>query len=584
MHNFKMAICAAVAILTTFSPNLFAQVEPNFSSFNNVTFRYESVTGIGPQAGLLRRDPSDIIKVDDTYYVWYTKVLQNTPGYPEGYAGNLWYASSSNGVNWTEQGQALATGQAGKFDDFGVFTPNIFYAPTTNKYYVYYTGVQNNSASGWQLVDNPGAIGAAVSEGLNPDGTFKPFTRVNSGDPVLSARTASSSNVFDGWHVDDTVMMFRDNQYQLYYKGHSLPSQLNGTGLPNGSTPMGLAVSDRPDGGFVRVPVGAKEFLVQPGHELLLWEYGTQVASLTTGHFRPPHPDDFHVLVSPDGLNFTAVGPTLNSVRQNGSNGVRAPGAYRPEITDPLAHGSGLRWGLGMTGYGGGSGLQRFNVNLGLSPIGTKMWSIDFQGDGVNGVFGQQAPVDYAEPFNQWNIFEVPSVSGSPSANINQPEMILQNHEGVVENVRFNILTDNIFGWSGFGDAQNAIDGDYLVLADQFGGSHTLDWEITGLNPNAQYQLALYHADVAGDRGLEFLVDANGDGALGDETTVAISVGGETLLVIQTDANGGILGRSSATGSEGDWSGLQLRALPLPEPASLSILGISSLFAIRRQR
>jgi hypothetical protein len=100
--------------------------------FEDVSIRYEPIQGIGPEAGMMRRDPSDVMKVGDSYYVWYTKVLEASPGYPEGYHGTLWFATSNDGVHWTERGEALGRGATNKFDAFGVFTPNVLYAPTTD--------------------------------------------------------------------------------------------------------------------------------------------------------------------------------------------------------------------------------------------------------------------------------------------------------------------------------------------------------------------------------------------------------------------------------------------------------------------
>jgi hypothetical protein len=112
--------------------------------FSDVRILYQSMTGIGSESGVVRRDPSDVIKVGNTYYVWYTKVFEGEPSFPEGYAhGTIWYASSQDGINWTEQGQAVGLGQEGKFDDYACFTPNILYSPATSNYYLYYTGVSN---------------------------------------------------------------------------------------------------------------------------------------------------------------------------------------------------------------------------------------------------------------------------------------------------------------------------------------------------------------------------------------------------------------------------------------------------------
>ena len=40
---------------------------------SNVYFSYSILKGLEPENGVTRRDPSDVIKVDDTYYLWYTK-------------------------------------------------------------------------------------------------------------------------------------------------------------------------------------------------------------------------------------------------------------------------------------------------------------------------------------------------------------------------------------------------------------------------------------------------------------------------------------------------------------------------------
>ena len=36
-------------------------------------YRTREITGIGPQPGAQRQDPSNVIKVGDRYFVWYTR-------------------------------------------------------------------------------------------------------------------------------------------------------------------------------------------------------------------------------------------------------------------------------------------------------------------------------------------------------------------------------------------------------------------------------------------------------------------------------------------------------------------------------
>jgi hypothetical protein len=330
--------------------------------FEYITINYEPVEGIGPEDGLLRRDPSDIMQVGDTYYIWYTKVFDSSPGYPEGYNGTLWYATSKDGFSWQEQGEALGRGVKDKFDAFGAFTPNILFAPTTQKYYLYYTGVRIEDGEDWDFKKFSGSIGVAVADA--PDGGENGWQRANNGNPVLAPRL-KAEGVFDGWHTDDTVMFFRNNKYWLYYKGHSLDDNLAEANLPAGTTPMGVAVSDRPDGGFERIPLSQEQdFLVQPGHELLLWPYGSGFLSLPAGHYRPSHPDDFCLHYSQNGRNFSIASPVIPTAKQGKNQGLRAPGIFRPDLTNPGQSYDGPYWGISMTGYGPNAGLQRFVINL----------------------------------------------------------------------------------------------------------------------------------------------------------------------------------------------------------------------------
>ena len=75
-------------------------------------FKYEE--------GVTRRDPSAIITVDGTYYVYYTRATGKTYGFgtpdPEKKVfpwdkAEIWYATSKDGWDWKEQGLAVGRGQ-----------------------------------------------------------------------------------------------------------------------------------------------------------------------------------------------------------------------------------------------------------------------------------------------------------------------------------------------------------------------------------------------------------------------------------------------------------------------------------------
>jgi hypothetical protein len=138
--------------------------------FESIEFSYTNITGIGHEPGCTRRDPSDVIKVGDTWYVYYTKIYGRSPGY----WGSVWYATSTDeGYNWEEKGE-----------------------------------FENNSTT------DITAIGVAVS--TSPDGLFN---RINDGQPIL--KVSVEPEKFDSYRVDDAVLLYRNGLYWLYYKGRS---------------------------------------------------------------------------------------------------------------------------------------------------------------------------------------------------------------------------------------------------------------------------------------------------------------------------------------------------------------------------
>ena len=88
------------------------------SEVGTVKVTYSAAEGIGAEQGVMRRDPSDIIKVGDLYYVWYSKG-KIAPGYD----ATVWYATSPDGRTWTEKGMALAKGKPGSWEGASVFFP-----------------------------------------------------------------------------------------------------------------------------------------------------------------------------------------------------------------------------------------------------------------------------------------------------------------------------------------------------------------------------------------------------------------------------------------------------------------------------
>ena len=295
-----------------------------------VTFDFTELPGIGLEKGITRRDPSDIIYIDRVYYIYYTKVI----GQASGYWGDMWYATSTDGFIWEEKSRILGIGKTGDFDSQAVFTPNIM--EVKGKYYLFYTGVKPTPGRNDGIFENNAstditAIGLAIAD--NPYG---PFTRLTE-DPVLEI--SESSEKFDSYRIDDAALLFKDDNYMLYYKGRS---RSHGTRGP-AHTQMGVAISYKPEGPYIKY--GSP--LLDKSHEVLIWKHGEGVAALAS--------ISSTLAYSKTGLDFTSDGKNIKV-----DNRPFAPGAYRPDLTGGKA--KKLEWGISMVHNGPDCYLIRYDV------------------------------------------------------------------------------------------------------------------------------------------------------------------------------------------------------------------------------
>ncbi len=311
----------------------------NKDSQDSIWVEYKEVTGIGYEVGVTRRDPSDIIKVGDHYYIWYTRIPamtngSKTPLYNSGYYGTIWYATSSDGGHsWIEKGEVLGIGEKGHFDSHAVFTPNIL--NVKDKYYLFYTGVKptlNNSDGSFEnnSQNDYTAIGVAIAD--NPDG---PFIR-GKNNPILSK--SNNPDSFDSYRLDDAAMMVRDEKYWLYYKGRSIVHGVKGPA----QTRMGVATANKPKGPYKKYGIP----ILDHSHEVLIWNYKGGVFALASLSST--------LEFALDGLNFESkkFGKKLK-YRPS------APGLYRPHLTDHSKK-EVPGWGISMQRKGKDIYLVRF--------------------------------------------------------------------------------------------------------------------------------------------------------------------------------------------------------------------------------
>ena len=309
---------------------------PNIGNEWFIEFKtYELKGDLAYEEGVVRRDPSAMIKHDGKYYVWYSKSVGPT----QGFAGDIenekvfpwdrcdiWYATSEDGWTWKEQGMAVPRGEKGEYDDRSVFTVEIM--EHAGKYYLCY-----------QTVKSPYNVRVKNQVGLawadSPDG---PWTK--SKEPILSPADngiwdgeedsrfkVKKKGDFDSHKVHDPCIIPYNGKFYLYYKGEQMGEEITFGGR---QIRHGVAIADDPKGPYVKSPYNP---ISNSGHEICVWEYNDGIASLIT----TDGPEKNTIQWSPDGINFEIMSSIKGAPHAIGLNRSADNEKEPTEI---------LRWGL----------------------------------------------------------------------------------------------------------------------------------------------------------------------------------------------------------------------------------------------
>jgi hypothetical protein len=290
------------------------------------SFLYSAISGIGKEEGVSRRDPSKVIKVKDTYYVWYTRRKTEFP--PVGPAActdekpafdwdlaDIAYAISKDGFHWQEQGIAVGRSEKGQYGDRAVATPDILLYK--DKYYLYYQTYTGKFKEG---TGDHCDVSMAWSE--SPDG---PWHRLDK--PVIAL---GEPDDWDSKAIHDPHLLVYQGRIWMYYKGE--PLTMND--YKSISRAQGVAIADSPEGPFYKSPLNP---VINSGHETALYPYGNGVAAIISRD----GPEKNTVQYAEDGLNF--------QVMSHISLPPLAPGIYCEEAFADDGNGQGITWGLSHT-------------------------------------------------------------------------------------------------------------------------------------------------------------------------------------------------------------------------------------------
>ena len=310
-------------------------------------FKYTEINGFdynGHDGTISRRDPSKVIFENGKYYVWYTHRETETP--PRGADAStdkipssdwdlaeIWYATSTDGFNWEEQGVAIKRPPKPQVGWRSVSTADIL--KWEGKFYLYYQGFME--ASGKRGDDCPVTMSVADS----PDGPWTPH-----GEIIIPN---GGEGEWDQYSIHDPYPIVYKGKIYLYYKSDFDRN-------PEWVRMEGLAIADQPTGPFKKYELNP---ILNSGHETTLFPFKTGMAALLAKDGNEHNTIQY----SPDGINFD-IASIVEFMPAAG-------GPHVPDAFTDTDYGRGITWGISHFINLGGKGqfhsmLTRFDCDLSL--------------------------------------------------------------------------------------------------------------------------------------------------------------------------------------------------------------------------
>ncbi|MGD8241060.1 MAG: family 43 glycosylhydrolase [Armatimonadota bacterium] len=307
-------------------------------------FKYSRLEGFSREPNVSRRDPSKVIRINGTYYVYYTcRRTEAPPAGPEKATDTIpsrdwdlaevWYATSEDGFHWTERGPTVTRPAKGEFGWRSNCTPDILV--WKGRYYLYHQAYS-------EVIHGGDSCPVTTAEADSPDGPWQSLGR-----PVVEPGAPED---WDAACIHDPFPLVYNGKIHLYYKG----SPGTKRGGENIIRAQGVAIAEHPAGPFEKSPLNP---VLNSGHETCLWPYRSGIAALVS----LDGPEKNTVQYAPDGVSFEMMSllqaPPI------------APGPFVPDAFADNGDGRGFTWGLCHINPDGGglsneSILARFDCDL----------------------------------------------------------------------------------------------------------------------------------------------------------------------------------------------------------------------------
>ena len=272
-----------------------------------------------------RQDPSNILRINDTYHVWYARHPQSkkwNETRTERNVMQICMATSVDGHQWKEHGPVLPPSRPGEWHERATHAPHV--VPWEGKYYLFFSAF--NGPYSREKRTGRKCLGLAVAD--RPGGPYK-----HVGDePILAP--SKDQKAFDHYLIDDPCVIRREGKFYLYYKGrNSNTSQCW----------LGAAAAKDITGPYRRVQ--AQPVCEANWHTGCVWPHRNGVAGII---------DSKNIAYSPDGLHFERGSKIPRKIRD--------AGVFCPDAFSEAKYRQGITWGLSL----GGKPLHIFRFDMHL--------------------------------------------------------------------------------------------------------------------------------------------------------------------------------------------------------------------------